>query len=202
MKIRGSPLTKRNLVLLGAICLLLPVLFSSTLLADRVYIQLQNSNYWSPSLEPREVDPNNVDSFDAIMRSIPVPTPPTTTTIRIGSGVFPTRGLYNESPNLGFRLKSGWIIWGAGKLGGYTNGTGTTLLLKAVNSSYANAVIGAQALDHLDLFTLQDLEVDCNGVELTKIPGTNPPTFDDSKSWYIQGVSVYGTGNISVLRVG
>lgn len=149
-------------------------------------------------------------AFDATMREKANPH----TTVHLGPGLFKTRGAvgntYAQSYRPGFRLQTDSRLIGSGKRG-HANG-GTTLLLAACNDHYGGLVVGANQFDYWDDswgfrdttasdIWVTDLEIDCNGPELTKVPGSDPPRFDPRGPWNIQGVQLWGTGGCHIERV-
>jgi hypothetical protein len=148
--------------------------------------------------------------FDAIMRK----KGSAFTTVYLGPGLFKTRGTVGnvqaQGDSPGFRLQDHSRLIGSGKAG--SGQGGTTLRLVAVNEWDGALVVGANEFDYWDddtgefLYTtasdiwVTDLEIDCNGPEITKVPGTIS-TFDPTHSWYLQGIQLWGTGACHIERV-
>ncbi|MHC1766208.1 MAG: FG-GAP-like repeat-containing protein [Verrucomicrobiia bacterium] len=200
MKPKNGPIVKANrvrLIPMAFTCALMNLLFIVS--AADVYIHHTGSPVWPAGCNPVVVI-DSLDSFDGIMRTISPDT-----TIHIGPGTYWTRGIYTQpsaQANTGFRVKSGWRIIGTNM---------PTLLLKdlvaslienpVVITNKQNIVIGSLKDDAISNVTIRGLRIDCNGPELTKILGTNPPVFDTNYLWYIQGVKLWGTGGIHVEEV-
>jgi hypothetical protein len=180
----------------------LPLVFvwlTTAALAAQIYIRHSGDTQWNPG-DPGVftiTDTNDWDAFDAYMRDHAT----AGTTVNIGKGVFLTRGVWDGSwgqssppgqSNYGFRVQTGCTIAGQGKCGA-TNGT-TLRLVEVKTSDNSNTVIRGGGEGSLTNVTVQDLEIDCNGGAFTN-------GFSTNELWYIQGISLCGTGNMKIHRV-
>jgi hypothetical protein len=117
--------------------------------------------------------------------------------IYIDEGVYLTEGIVNGDdgtpPANGFRVQTGWRVYGAGMDKDPGNPPVTTIkLLNCRPGAYGNVVIGSRQCDAISDVAIQDLKIDCNGPALAT---------DSVNPWTLQGVQIYGVGSVTIQNV-
>ena len=132
--------------------------------------------------------------------------------VYLGPGTFNTLGAcglnLGQSVSPGFRLQDHGQLRGAGQGGAQAGGT--TLKLVACNDLWHGLVVAANLTNNGVISTssdiyVRDLTIDCNGPSLLQSDVNDGDTDSDGDvldhPWYIQGVELWGTGNMHVERV-
>ena len=149
-------------------------------------------------------DGSNADRVDDFLRKVPE-----NSAIRLGAYVFDTCGvwdIYLVGQEKGFRLKSGWVMTGAG-----TNSTGGTVLrlvdvpvdetlIYNCNVVISTGAIGLYTSDrpaagrpNVENVTIRDLQVDCNYPGLAKAKGNG--------AFQVAGIQILGNRGLKLINV-